>query len=806
MEFKWIHASGRTPERYRLATLEEVKKNRGILDISEARVLDGVALDEPDLNRTVARCLSVKEGKIQVDWFPRRMIVCGQTPIHVPRIPRLLRKELYSRVSLDNQGRIIAFLYSLLSGDIEVIYWLQQSATSSQLDDMKAEYKEDSDGFFKIVKWILFENEEIEENEVPVVLNYALRDTSSTDHAIAIVEIIWGLCSKKEKLDLVYSQIDRVAVSIGDNKHTAVLAKLLSGCAVEELERWNGIIAFHFGKLFKEAVERGYISIVKYLLKLHSQHTVEDKLVREVDDGGKTLLHYSAEWGLQSSTSLDDDVDIVSISLFKAYENEFVKKVDHKGRSVLHIASLGGRDKFCEFLVYKYDLENVVDEWGQNFLHYAAQGKNGSRIVDLFQIKLLRGSGLVSCRNNKGETPLHEAAKYGNTDMINSMRLWCKSILKQTLKQTDYGGRTPLHLAALYGQLETVKELLNVGSDPLEERDISGKTALHNVVANTSLKSEDAIALINVLVDHFDKNEGQKALFLWASAIGIGTADETEGLHADLKQFLKRKKSSFGGINLLKEAALQGNSRLMWELLNRGGDITQIPSEPNLSWVRTQLEKFSEQATDRPTIRDTLGRHALAECIAAHFLNPYIKSPITVSITGGSGMGKTSLMNTIEAELLITAAQLAFPYLWKDYEDFNGAKSIVLSEKGKGMCDKIEEEVANLLARGKDREFKKTIKGLSPRQKKKKSLVYFLEKYRPGYEAVYKYLACMDFNQLLVKIEEDSVYESQGQSLGAVPRILTVDFNAGNYRGRHQAWAGLALEIVGSGKHSERGG
>ncbi|GLJ53134.1 hypothetical protein SUGI_1132300 [Cryptomeria japonica] len=188
-----------------------------------------------------------------------------------------------------------------------------------------------------------------------------------------------------------------------------------------------------------------------------------------------------------------------------------------------------------------------------------------------------------------------------------------------------------------------------------------------------------------------------------------------EGINPDIKQFLKEKKKSFADINLLKEAAMQGNSRLTWELLNRGGDITQIPNNREFRWVRRQLEKFSEQATDRPTIRDTLGRDVLAECIAAHLLNPYIKSPVTVSITGGSGMGKTSLMSMIEAELLVTAAQLAFPYSWQ-YEDFHRAKNIVLSKEGKRMCNKIEKAVTNLLAKGKDREYKETTHDLHKRQ------------------------------------------------------------------------------------------
>ncbi|GLJ53141.1 hypothetical protein SUGI_1132400 [Cryptomeria japonica] len=144
-------------------------------------------------------------------------------------------------------------------------------------------------------------------------------------------------------------------------------------------------------------------------------------------------------------------------------------------------------------------------------------------------------SSLVSCRNNKGETPLNQAAKCGSDEMISWLKIYCdRSILSKILKQTDHTGLTPLHLAAQHGHLETVEALLNAGSDPLEEGDISGKTVLHHVVGNPSFRTEDAKELIDVLVDHFE-NDGQKALFLWASAIGIDTADEMEGIDPDLK-------------------------------------------------------------------------------------------------------------------------------------------------------------------------------------------------------------------------------------------------------------------------------
>ncbi|GLJ53140.1 hypothetical protein SUGI_1132390 [Cryptomeria japonica] len=212
---------------------------------------------------------------------------------------------------------------------------------------------------------------------------------------------------------------------------------------------------------------------------------------------------------------------------------------------------------------------------------------------------------------------------------------------------------------------------------------------------------------------------------------------------------------------------------MTWELLNRGGDITQIPKTGEFRW----------------------GPSILLKCTAANFLNPYIKSPITVSITGASGMGKTCVMYMIEAKLLLTAAHLAFPYLWK-HEDFEGAKTLSLSEDGRRKCAKIEKGVQNLLAKGKDRKCKERSSFSNEQPKNENPLVKILKKYKPQYGAVYKHLACMDFRQLLKTNDQGSQDENQEQSLGAVPRILIVQFSAGNYRDMNEAWVGLAVEIT----------
>ncbi|GLJ53173.1 hypothetical protein SUGI_1133190 [Cryptomeria japonica] len=131
----------------------------------------------------------------------------------------------------------------------------------------------------------------------------------------------------------------------------------------------------------------------------------------------------------------------------------------------------------------------------------------------------------------------------------------------------------------------------------------------------------------------------------------------------------------------------------------------------------------------------------LAEGIAGHFLNPNIKTPITVGITGGC-------------------------------EDFN--------EKG----GRIWKGVNNLLAKQNPGECKT--------KDQKMALVQFLEKYQPEHEAVYKSLACVELKQLMKDLED----VSKEKSPEIATRVLTVNFSARNYKGTLEAFDGLAVEIT----------
>lgn len=65
-------------------------------------------------------------------------------------------------------------------------------------------------------------------------------------------------------------------------------------------------------------------------------------------------------------------------------------------------------------------------------------------------------SSSFSLQNNDNETPLHCAAQYGHTEVV---QLLLEELTDPTMRNNKF--ETPLDLAALYGRLEVVKLLLS---------------------------------------------------------------------------------------------------------------------------------------------------------------------------------------------------------------------------------------------------------------------------------------------------------------------------------------------------------
>ena len=79
----------------------------------------------------------------------------------------------------------------------------------------------------------------------------------------------------------------------------------------------------------------------------------------------------------------------------------------------------------------------------------------------------------VNLGDNNGHTPLHTAARIGNTEAAQALIFAAGSVVDLP----DEAGSTPLHMAASSGHGETVEALLSANADP-NARDVNRQTPL----------------------------------------------------------------------------------------------------------------------------------------------------------------------------------------------------------------------------------------------------------------------------------------------------------------------------------------
>ncbi|XP_059075643.1 uncharacterized protein LOC131040826 isoform X2 [Cryptomeria japonica] len=361
---------------------------------------------------------------------------------------------------------------------------------------------------------------------------------------------------------------------------------------------------------------------------------------------------------------------------------------------------------------------------------------------------------------------------------------------RKSIRQPDFFGQTALLEAVRRGHCEAVRYLLDKGSRPLFERNSEGKTALYYSVHIADKQA--AIQMAEILLNHYTSRE-ERLLLLWASAIGMGTAEQSAESSPELHNFLMQQRELAAGSSsdLLFSAIKLGYEALAWEFIDRGANTSQIDNLADRDLSDVERERFNKFLTalklggvhvknviegdpDQPTIHDSVGRRVFAEGLAALFLNPYVKSPVTVGISGEWGIGKSSLMLQTEMILIQAAAQQAFPNILP-IEDF--PQQFKLTRKDRKKYNKVRDGVKALLAATRT----DNIVG--------DPLVYFLDNYQDKYHQVYKSLALMERGEM------DKTLDSSA-NLHKIPNVLTVRYNAWHYRNELEAWAGLAVTIT----------
>ncbi|GLJ20048.1 hypothetical protein SUGI_0363580 [Cryptomeria japonica] len=569
--------------------------------------------------------------------------------------------------------------------------------------------------------------------------------------------------------------------------------------------------------------------------------------VKETFSHRRTVLHYATDQPYNA-----EHAEYVTELVLRNFEygKELIKAGDKYGRTALHFVALHGHINLCTFLVSECGLKaEGKDRNGENILHFVINSDNIDGVVRLLEMKEVKS--LIASQDAKGKTPLHKAAANGNTRIISFLIRQLERSSEEYVRRVDLFGQTALHEAASGGHQKAVQYLLKKGSRPLLERNSEGKTALHYSVQISDQQRAKEMAWI--LLQHYNSSE-EKSLLLWASAAGVGTAEESAE-SPEVERFLKQKRQNISrpgrSNNLLLSAVTLGYDKLAWELISRGANASQLDNFSNCelsqahkervqkydggenedidgdgqkrravcSWgwlpehsgpplpfativsgacrgysgvcsafgdltmealshagaFLKRVEKMPEGGRDQPTIYDSLGRKAFAEGLAALFLNPYVKSPVTVGISGDWGMGKSSLMLQTEMILLQAAAQLAFPNILP-FEDFPGSKQFELTPKGREIYKNVTHGVKDILPASEIAHIDDP-------------LVYFLNNYQDKYSQVYKSLALMD------RREMDKTSDSSS-SVGKIPTVMTVRYNAWHYQNELEALAGLAVTIT----------
>ncbi|XP_059067359.1 uncharacterized protein LOC131051163 isoform X1 [Cryptomeria japonica] len=610
--------------------------------------------------------------------------------------------------------------------------------------------------------------------EVSTVLNYAIH-RGSCDWAVALVELfeeVYGSAFVETAAAITFRNVESVPI----------FTKLLS-LSPNQLQDQISNIKPRFAEVLMEAVERGYSELVE---KMMSEFK-DDEIAHITTDERVRALRAAVHRGY---------IKLVESLLKSRNGTDLPVEVDDKGKTLFHYALF--HEQVFKLLqeMYASSYHNIItrqDKFGRNFLHCAAKGVCDSQVVyNILEESITSDKRLVLChqRDDRGRTPLHIAASKGYSGMIEKLLLYFEGEEKtKYFQETDSFGRKLLQMAAVGGREDLVQMLLELGSQPLKERDGQKRTALHYAAQVKDPKL--ALATCKALVESRRLNDKDKSLLLWASGNGIGTADEIKNVNDRVEAYLRGKKLRYRE-DLLRNASVTDNAEMAWELLNRGADMADIldpdwreslntSEESSVKNVISHIERMKEQGRDQPSMDDNLGRHAFAEGVAALLLNRFVESPITVGISGEWGMGKSSLMIQIEKILLITAAQLTFPNLLPS-EQFGGAKKIYLSTRGRKIYRQIKRGVHNILTPSK--------------YESKNPLVTMLTEYQSQYHAVYKSLACMDNNKMLHSEPVSQQQQQQEHALRGVPRILTIRYNAWHYRDRHEAWAGLGVAIT----------
>jgi ankyrin repeat protein len=188
------------------------------------------------------------------------------------------------------------------------------------------------------------------------------------------------------------------------------------------------------------------------------------------DKQGNSILHYGAQWGLDTAIPLIIQKGIAPETPNAAGEAPLFDAVKIDSPSTIR-AFLGAGAAI-----------SVRDSLGNTPLHAAVRG-NARRAAET----LINAGADLNAQALNGKAPLHDTARLGLSGMTELLIR-----RRADLERRDVEGNTPLMEAILAGQYGASAVLIEAGADPVP-RNIRGDTPLHIAVAE---ERNDLLAIL----------------------------------------------------------------------------------------------------------------------------------------------------------------------------------------------------------------------------------------------------------------------------------------------------------------------
>ncbi|KAJ3687284.1 hypothetical protein LUZ61_016448 [Rhynchospora tenuis] len=129
----------------------------------------------------------------------------------------------------------------------------------------------------------------------------------------------------------------------------------------------------------------------------------------------------------------------------------------------------GSQQTEAEHHVIQPDLGAATD-CGDTLLHLLITGGHNKLALKVFT----KDMSLLKACNTKLETPLHDAAKVGNEEVIRSLIRLSPNVVRDALRETNENGDTALHMAANFNHRGVVIELMKLDPQAAYQKNNQG--------------------------------------------------------------------------------------------------------------------------------------------------------------------------------------------------------------------------------------------------------------------------------------------------------------------------------------------